>query len=129
MSDTTADNIKAAIGDILRVAHSTSKLVVSPYSHVARHSNNPSHGREQQLAGEALLSFIDYNMLHQVVNTLTRDRNILEIFLANNERLIRNVSAQDTPLSDHRVVFINLFTDLKSQNPPSPIPTFEDQAL
>ena len=49
---------------------------------------NPSHGREQQLAGEALLSFIDYNMLHQVVNTPTRDRNILELFLTNNERTI-----------------------------------------
>ena len=40
MSDTTADNIKAAISDILRVADPTSKLVVSAYSHVARHSNN-----------------------------------------------------------------------------------------
>ena len=91
---------------------------------------NPSHGREQQLAGEALLSFINYNMLYQVVNTPTRDRNILELFLTNNERLIRNVSAQDTPLSDHRVVSINLLTDhLKSQSPPSPIPTFEDHTF
>ena len=90
---------------------------------------NPSYGREQQLAGEALLSFIDYSMLHQVVNTPTRDRNILELFLTNNERLIRNVSAQDTPLSDYRVVFINLLTDLKSQSPPSPIPTFEDHTF
>ena len=90
---------------------------------------NPSHGREQQLAGEALLSFIDYNMLYQVVNTPTRDRNILELFLTNNERLIRNVSAQDTPLSDHRVVSINLLTNLKSQSPPSPIPTFEDHTF
>ena len=40
MSDTTADNIKAAIGEILRVADPTSELVVSAYSHVARHSNN-----------------------------------------------------------------------------------------
>ena len=90
---------------------------------------NPSHGREQQLAGEAILSFIDHNMLHQVVNTPTRDRNILELFLTNNERLIRNVAAQDTPLSNHRVVFINLLTDLKYQSPPSPIPTFEDHTF
>ena len=90
---------------------------------------NPSHGREQQLAGEALLSFIDYNMLHQVVNTPTRDRNILELFLTNNERLIRNVAAQDSPLSDHRVVSMNLLTDMKSQNPPSPISTFEDHTF
>ena len=68
-------------------------------------------------------------MLHQVVNTPTRDINILELFLTNNERLIRNVSAQDTPLSDHRVVFTNLLTDLKSQSPPSPIPTFEDHTF
>ena len=68
-------------------------------------------------------------MLHQVVNTPTRDRNILELFLTDNKRLIRNFSAQDTPLSDHRVVFINLFTDLKSQSPPSPIPTFEDHTF
>ena len=40
MSDTTADDIKAAIGDILSVADPTSKLVVSAYSHVARHSIN-----------------------------------------------------------------------------------------
>ena len=68
-------------------------------------------------------------MLYQVVNTPTRDINILELFLTNNERLIRNVSAQDTPLSDHRVVSINLLTDLKSQSPPSPIPTFEDHTF
>ena len=37
---------------------------------------NPSHGREQQLADEALLSFIDYNMLHQVVNTPTRETSL-----------------------------------------------------
>ena len=60
------------------------------------------------------------------VNTPTRDRIILELFLTNNKRLIRNVAAQDTPLSDHRVVFINRLTDLKSQSPTSPIPTFED---
>ena len=66
-------------------------------------------------------------MLHQVVNTPTI--NILELFLTNNERLICNVSAQDTPLSDHRVVSINLLTDLKSQSPPSPIPTFEDHTF
>ena len=66
-------------------------------------------------------------MLHQVVNTPTR--NILELFLTNNEKLIRNVSAQYTHLSDHRVVFINLLTDLKSQSPPSPVPTFEDHTF
>ena len=40
MGDTTADNIKAAIGDILRVADPTSKLVVSACSHVARNYIN-----------------------------------------------------------------------------------------
>ena len=35
----------------------------------------------------------------------------------------------DIPLSDHRVVFINLLTDLKFQCSPSPIPTFEDHTF
>ena len=56
-------------------------------------------------------------MLNQVVNTPTRDRNIVELFLANNERRIRNV------------VFINLLTDLKPQSPSSPIPTFKDHTF
>ena len=87
---------------------------------------HPSHGRDQQLAGEALLNFIDYNMLSQVVNTPTRNNSILELFLTNNERLIRNVTAQDTPLSDHRAVSINLLTNLKAKSHSLPIPTFEE---
>ena len=54
MSDTTADNIKAAIGDILRVADPTSKLVVSAYSHVVRHSKllQAEWNRNYPAAGE-----------------------------------------------------------------------------
>ena len=85
---------------------------------------NSSHGREQQLADEALLSFIDYNMLHQVVNTPTSSSPTMK-----GSSVMFLLRIPDIPLSDHRVVFINLLTDLKFQCSPSPIPTFEDHTF
>ena len=89
----------------------------------------PTLGREQQEAGQALLNFIDHNMLAQVVNTPTRENSILELFLTNNERIIRNVAAEDTPLSDHRVVIVNFLIDLKSNSLPQSTPKFEDHTF
>ena len=67
--------------------------------------------------------------MNKILPSLSAKFNLQFLNISNNERLIRNVSAQDKPLSDHRVVFINLLTDLKPQSPQPPIPNFEDHTF
>ena len=87
---------------------------------------SPSHGREQHESGEALLNFITHNMLSQLVDKPTRGTNILDLFLTNNERIIHNFEVSDSPLSDHRVVKVNLLINLKSPGATRYLPEFED---
>ena len=47
-------------------------------------------------------------MLVQTVDEPTRNDNTLEIFLAKNERAIRNIEVQETKLSDHDLVSVDL---------------------
>ena len=68
MSDTTADNIKAAIGD------PASKLVISAYSHVARHSINVKALASSKFKSEQLELCADFLRLQ------TRDENNQAIY-------------------------------------------------
>ena len=69
----------------------------------------PSQGRDQFASRDALLHFIDHNnMLVQTVDEPTRNDNTLEIFLTKNERAIRNIEVQETKLSDHDLVSVDL---------------------
>ena len=80
MSDTTADNMKAAIGDILRVADPTSKLVVSAYSHVARHSRTSKRYQLELSANCSRLQTRDENNQAIYTNKATlADRIVTKI--------------------------------------------------
>ena len=66
----------------------------------------PSQGREQYESGDDFLSFIDFNILIQVVDKPTRNGNIFDLFLTN-DRIIRSINVHKTKLSDDdpKVVF------------------------
>ena len=55
-----------------------------------------------------LLNFIDNHFLSQYVDIPTREENILDLCLTNNDRLIYNVKSEYTMLSDHNTVDIML---------------------
>ena len=93
------------------------------------HTCIPSQGREQYESAEALLNFIDHNMLTQVVDKPTRNGNILELFLTNNDRIIRNIDVQETKLSDHGLVSVNLLHNCMTETSPTSLPTFEKDSF
>ena len=88
----------------------------------------PSLGREQYDSAESLLEFIQHNLLLQVVDRPTRGKNTLDLFLTNNDRVIRNIETENTTLSDHDVVKINLLYNIKSP-PTSSAPHFEEHTF
>ena len=89
----------------------------------------PSQGREQYESGEAFLSFIDHNMLIQVVDKPTRNGNILDLFLTNNDRIIRSIDVHKTKLSDHDLVSVNLLYNCLSDISPNNLPSFEEDSF
>ena len=54
---------------------------------------------------------MEEHLLTQVVRCPTRGDNILDLFLTNNDRYISSVTTDETSLSDHRLVTINLTYD------------------
>ena len=93
------------------------------------HTCIPSQGREQYESAEALLNFINHNMLTQVIDKPTRNGNILELFLTNNDRIIRNIDVQETKLSDHDLVSVNLLHHCMTETSPTSLPTFEKDSF
>ena len=61
-------------------------------------------GSEHIKSAQALLKFMADHLLSQYVNMPTRNDNILDLFLTNNCNLPLHVSAEDTELSDHRLL-------------------------
>ena len=91
-------------------------------------SCSPSLGHEQHESGLALLDFIQHNMLLQIVDQPTRGNNILDLFLTNNDRVIRNVEVAKTDLSDHDLVKVNLLYNMKAPVKPH-VSSFESQSF
>ena len=88
----------------------------------------PSQGREQYDSAESLLEFMQHNLLLQVVDRPTRGQNTLDLFFTNNNRVIRNIETENTTLSDHDLVKINLLYNMKS--PPTPsAPHFKEHTF
>ena len=65
-----------------------------------------------------LLSFMDNHFLSQYVDVPTRDRNILDVFLTNNDDFVYKVCSEPTILSDHDMVDILLSAGKLSQRLP-----------
>jgi hypothetical protein len=63
------------------------------------------------------LKFAEQFALEQFVTVPTRLNNILDLFFANNTELVRELSVEDTVLSDHRL--INVRADLGGGVPQS----------
>ena len=100
-----------------------------PYIEWVSHTCIPSQGREQYESAEALLNFINHNMLTQVIDKPTRNGNILELFLTNNDRIIRNIDVQETKLSDHDLGSVNLLHNCMTETSPTSLPTFEKDSF
>ena len=64
--------------------------------------------RVMQHSAESLTDFMDRNFLNQHVTENTRDANILDLFITNNESLVLDINVSDTPLSDYRKIEILL---------------------
>ena len=57
---------------------------------------------------EKLVKFMDDHFLVQYVDIPTRENNILDLFITNNDRLVSNIKSEPTILSDHDIVDILL---------------------
>ena len=74
-------------------------------------------------SAQALMSFMAEHLLSQYVDTPTRGNNILDLLLTNNSNLTLHITAEDTCLSDHRLVTVLTKQSMKPL-PPKPKPTF-----
>ena len=61
-------------------------------------------------AAGTLLGFMDDFFLKQHIQAATRQSNILDLFLTNNDAMILDIAVEDTKLSDHRIIEV-LLTD------------------
>ena len=59
-------------------------------------------------SAQHLLEFMEQYFLEQMVNTPTRGRNILDLFLTNKVSLVGDVKVEGTDLSDHNVINVGL---------------------
>ena len=71
---------------------------------------------------DQLLRFMEKHFLSQYVNQPTRERNILDLLLTNNDNLVLHTSSEETTLSDHNIVMVHTTYNIQNQkttNPPS----------
>ena len=59
-------------------------------------------------SAEIFLKLLSSNMMNQYVEDPTRGQNILDIFCTNNPFLVCNTNVEYTPMSDHKIVNIDL---------------------
>ena len=63
---------------------------------------------ESDLSAQCLLNFMSSYLLNQMVTVPTRGQNVLDLVLCNNSRLISDVKALPTDISDHNMVNVLL---------------------
>ena len=68
----------------------------------------------EQNSARNLISFMENNLLVQLVTEPTRDKSILDLLLTNNDQAIHSVSVEKTQMSDHDFVNCSLLYHLKS---------------
>ena len=67
-----------------------------------------------------LINFTNTNYLCQYIDVATRQNNILELMLCNNDRLVQHVSSEKHKISDHNIVEIMIpHSDLFPKDVPS----------
>ena len=78
---------------------------------------------ESSASASLLLSFMSRNLLNQYILEPTRNENILDLFITNNDYLVTSVTSLKTDLSDHNMVDVLLsFNPTDSSH--SPVKTF-----
>ena len=73
---------------------------------------SPGGSSDESTSAKLLLQFMADNLYGQYVLCPTRKENTLDLFITNDDRLVANASATETPLSDHDLVDVML-----SENP------------
>ena len=63
---------------------------------------------ESNLSAQCLLNFMSTHLLSQMVTVPTRGHNILDLVFCNNDRLISDVKAEPTEISDHNMISVLL---------------------
>ena len=86
-----------------------------------RGAGNSTTERE---AAQMLCNFMSDHCLTQLIDEATREQNILDLLLTNNNDLVYDFEVRDSGLSDHRMIMITL---LMSEG--SPRPTVERRDL
>ena len=66
---------------------------------------------DSQLQAWALLRIMDEYQLEQCVDAATRGRNILDLYITNDEDHILKIEVEDTLISDHRI--LNIYTRIR----------------
>ena len=64
--------------------------------------------------------------MSQYVDGPTRGKNVLDLFFSNSSRLVADVQARDTEMSDHRIVEILLTYDPCLRQSKAGTPTFSE---
>lgn len=62
---------------------------------------------EDRQQANLLFTMMENLILKQIIRVPTRENNILDILLTNDEELISDVRAEDTEISDHRLMMID----------------------
>ena len=88
----------------------------------------PGGSFESTQSAEMFISFIAEHFYNQYVLVPTRNNNILDLFITNNDRLVTQVTSTPTKLSDHNIVDIMLsYNPLESIH--SKIPAFDENSF
>ena len=93
------------------------------------HTVHHTHSRDHINQCEQLLSFMESNFLSQLVMEPTRNNNILDLLLTNNDRIFSQTKVFNTSLSDHNIVKSDLLFNPMVNRGPSKPPTFQPYTL
>ena len=96
------------------------------YKHPGFNNAQPSKKPgELSLCAHTLLDFMGTNFLAQIIDSPTRGRNILDLVMVSTENTVDEISVEETKLSDHNVITVNLGYDARSKTPPREPPVFD----
>ena len=70
---------------------------------------------------ETLLDFMNTNFLSQYVDKPTRMNTLLDLVLTNDINLVKQVKAEDSELSDHKMIIVKSNFGLKPTTPTNPV--------
>ena len=87
------------------------------------HGNIEGGSETMKIQAEMLKRFMRRLFLEQMVHVNTRQNNILDLVLTNNQDYIQEISVRDTALSDHRLLEIGVqpFQTIANQNRPNAV--------